>query len=127
MRARVVNRPPTDRVRRLHTLSRAVEAAFGWDVDFAQLTEKDVSDSSLPDAAPLLARSRDWRAKDVIRGTPDPEKISTSYVERLNLSLQGSITIPKDSMRTESNNPVASPQNRPKSPAHDVSHQTPQS
>jgi hypothetical protein len=29
----------------------AVEEAFGWNVDFAQLTKKYVSDSSLPDAA----------------------------------------------------------------------------
>jgi hypothetical protein len=65
----------------------AVEAAFGTDVDYAMLTKKYVSDSSLPDAAHRYSPGHVTGVqKDVIRGISDSEKISTSYVERFNLS-----------------------------------------
>jgi hypothetical protein len=43
-----------------------------------------------------------------------------------NFILQGNITIPKDSILTESKTPTASAQSQPNSPARDVSHQAPQ-
>lgn len=36
--------------------------------------------------ASLLARTCQEVGKDVLRGDPDPDKISTSYVKRFNLS-----------------------------------------
>src|SRR5260370_17712648 len=82
LRARIVNRPQITSDG-YTTYPGAVEAAFGWDVDFAQLTKKYVSDSSLPDAAHRYSPGHvSGVQKDVIRGMPDPEKISTSYVER---------------------------------------------
>ena len=65
----------------------AVEAAFGWNVDYAMLTKQYVGDSNLPDAAHRYSPGHvAGVSKDVIRGNPDPENISTSYVERFNLS-----------------------------------------
>jgi len=86
LRARIVNRPQITSDG-YTPYPGAVEAAFGRDVDFAQLTKKYVSDSSLPDAAHRYSPGHvSGIQKDVIRGMPDPEKISTSYVERFNLS-----------------------------------------
>jgi hypothetical protein len=86
LRTRIVNRPQITSDG-YTPYPGAVEAAFGWDVDFAQLTKKYVSDSSLPDAAHRYSPGHvSGIQKDVIRGMPDPEKISTSYVERFNLS-----------------------------------------
>jgi IS1 family transposase len=86
LRARIVNRPQITSDG-YTPYPGAVEAAFGWNVDFAQLTKKYVSDSSLPDAAHRYSPGHvSGVQKDMIRGMPDPEKISTSYVERFNLS-----------------------------------------
>jgi hypothetical protein len=61
--------------------------AFGADVDFATITKKYVGDSNLPDAAHRYSPGHVSGVETtVIRGRPDPEKISTSYVERFNLS-----------------------------------------
>jgi hypothetical protein len=65
----------------------AIEAAFGTDVDFATIVKKYVGDSNLPDAAHRYSPGHGAGVeRTVIRGRPDPEKISTSYVERFNLS-----------------------------------------
>ncbi len=65
----------------------AVEAAFGTAVDYAQITKKYVSDSSLPDAAHRYSPGHVSHVdRTVIRGIPKSENISTSYVERFNLS-----------------------------------------
>ncbi len=65
----------------------AVENAFGMNVDFAQLTKQYVGDSNLPDAAHRYSPGHVAGVeRTVIRGRPDPDKISTSYVERFNLS-----------------------------------------
>jgi len=64
----------------------AVDAAFDRDVDYAMLVKK-YGDS--PDAekrySPPVCIGID---RQVIRGRPDPEHISTSYVERQNLSMR---------------------------------------
>ena len=64
-----------------------LEAAFGTAVDYAQITKKYVSDSSLPDAAHRYSPGHvSGVDRTVIRGNPKSENISTSYVERFNLS-----------------------------------------
>ncbi|MGO9265738.1 MAG: hypothetical protein ACLQBA_12790 [Candidatus Binataceae bacterium] len=86
LRARIVNRPQLTSDGYAPYIG-AVEAAFGVNVDFAQLTKKYASDSSKPDAAhrysPGYVTGVD---RTVIRGNPKSENISTSYVERFNLS-----------------------------------------
>ncbi len=61
--------------------------AFQTDVDYAVLTKQYVGDSNLPDAAHRYSPGHVTGVeRTVIRGRPDPDKISTSYVERFNLS-----------------------------------------
>jgi IS1 family transposase len=86
LRARVLNRPQITSDGYAPYIG-AVEAAFGVDVDFVQLTKKYVGDSTLQDAAHRYSPGHVTGVdKVVIRGLPDREKISTSYVERFNLS-----------------------------------------
>ena len=65
----------------------AVEGAFGADIDYAQLVK-------LYGAAPESAKGRYSPAectgarKRRIEGDPDPKHISTSYVERANLTVR---------------------------------------
>jgi IS1 family transposase len=65
----------------------AVEGAFGADIDYAQLVK-------MFGAAPESAKGRYSPAdctdikKNVIEGSPDKKHISTSYVERSNLTLR---------------------------------------
>ncbi|HEV2006845.1 MAG TPA: IS1 family transposase [Candidatus Limnocylindrales bacterium] len=64
----------------------AVEEAFGIDVDFAQLIKEYGADPSEERrfSPPVVLSER----VHVIRGNPDPDKISTSYVERQNLTMR---------------------------------------
>jgi IS1 family transposase len=65
----------------------AVQIAFQTGVDFAVLTKKYSSDSNLPDAAHRYSPGHvSGVEKVVIRGNPDENEISTSFVERFNLS-----------------------------------------
>jgi IS1 family transposase len=64
----------------------AVEGAFGNDIDFAQLVKiygADMGGEKRYSPAEYVA-SR----KEVIRGKPDADHISTSYVERQNLNIR---------------------------------------
>jgi hypothetical protein len=64
----------------------AVQSAFGTNVDFATITKQYVGDSNLPDAAHRYSPGHVAGAeRTVIRGRPNPENISTSYVESFNL------------------------------------------
>jgi IS1 family transposase len=64
----------------------AVEDAFGADVDFAQLIKMygQVPDAEHRYSQPKCVGSR----KEPFRGSPDPKHISTSYVERQNLTMR---------------------------------------
>jgi IS1 family transposase len=86
LRARILNRPQITSDGYAPYVG-AVEAAFGWDVDYAMLTKKYVGDTNRPDAAHRYSPGHvSGVDRVVIRGLPDSEKISTAYVERFNLS-----------------------------------------
>jgi len=74
-----------------HAYLTAVEEAFGADVDYAQLIKtygKPPVDSPETRYSPGECTGTRKRA---IEGNPDPRKISTSYVERQNLSMRMSM------------------------------------
>lgn len=64
----------------------AVEGAFGADVDFAQLVKiyGTAPDAEKRYSPPVCVGAK----KDVFTGKPDKEHISTSYVERQNLTMR---------------------------------------
>ena len=65
----------------------AVEAAFGPEIDYAMLVKLYGRSDRSPDTRYSPAECIGIRKK-VIQGNPDPAKISTSYVERQNLSMR---------------------------------------
>jgi IS1 family transposase len=64
----------------------AVEGAFGADIDFGMLIK--VYGHALDDAARYSPPECIGTQTRTIQGTPDPAYISTSYVERQNLSMR---------------------------------------
>jgi len=64
----------------------AVEEAFGDDIDYAQLIKLYGEASEQPRAATALPNASG--KKEPITGNPDPQYVSTSYVERSNLSIR---------------------------------------
>ncbi len=86
LRGRILNRPQITSDGYTPYVG-AVTVAFQAGVDFAVLTKKYGSDSNLPDAAHRYSPGHvTGIEKAVIRGNPDENEISTSYVERFNLS-----------------------------------------
>jgi hypothetical protein len=63
----------------------AIERAFGKDVDYAMLIKEYGVDPEATRPAPVVVLAEQ---KHVMQGAPDPEKISTSYVERQNLTMR---------------------------------------
>lgn len=87
LRARVLGRPQisTDA---FHMYPDAIETYFGPDVDFATV-EKSYTTPHAPDAARRYSPGRiRSMTKTVLQGSPEYGKISTSYVERQNLTMR---------------------------------------
>lgn len=63
----------------------AVEGAFGCDIDYAMLVKTYESAQEETRYSPAVCTSCERKP---IMGNPDPEHISTSYVERSNLSIR---------------------------------------
>ena len=64
----------------------AIEQAFGRDVDYAMLIKEYGTDPKEERRfSPPVVLSEEVR---VVQGNPDPDKISTSYVERQNLTMR---------------------------------------
>ena len=67
----------------------AVESAFGMDIDYAMLIKVYGADSeSERRYSPVVCQSCTVRE---IQGDPDPKRISTSYIERQNLTMRMSM------------------------------------
>jgi hypothetical protein len=66
----------------------AVEHAFGWNgTDYAQITKKYATEDSgrgRYSPSPVVVGVE----KVAVMGKPDPKKVSTSYVERANLTMR---------------------------------------
>src|ERR1041385_4351271 len=67
--------------------AEAVEGAFGADIDYAMLVKLYGSSGDNPEARYSPASCIGCRT-GVLAGNPDPKHISTSYVERQNLSMR---------------------------------------
>jgi IS1 family transposase len=65
----------------------AVEGAFGMDVDYAMLIKLYGAPSDRPDTRYSPAQCIGIRT-GILSGSPDPQHISTSYVERMNLNIR---------------------------------------
>jgi IS1 family transposase len=90
LRSRLANRVQITTDGHLGYLT-AIERAFGRDVDYAMLIKQygvDYSTDASPTArrySPNKVTSQEVR---VVTGSPDPTRISTSYVERQNLNIR---------------------------------------
>ncbi len=87
LRARVLGKPQisTDG---LVFYRNAIEESFGPDCHFAQI-EKSYEVPQSPEAARRYSPGRIiHEEKSIVTGTPDWQKISTSYIERQNLSMR---------------------------------------
>lgn len=66
----------------------AVEAAFGCDVDYAMLIKKYANEGGVASEVRYSPAACTGIEKKVITGNPDKRLISTSYVERQNLTMR---------------------------------------
>jgi IS1 family transposase len=71
---------------------QAVEEAFAADIDYAMLVKLYGEPPASPEAARRYSPSECVGArKEKITGNPDPKHVSTSYTERANLTMRGSM------------------------------------
>lgn len=88
VRARILNRPQITSDG-FPVYLDAVERAFGPDVDFGMFIKQYETDAGGDDAAHRYSPGRVTSVeRRVIQGEPDPDLISTSFVERSNLSIR---------------------------------------
>lgn len=66
----------------------AIEAGFGGEVDYAQIVKSYESQESLPASTRYSPPDIVKVTKTIIEGNPEPWNISTSYIERQNLTLR---------------------------------------
>lgn len=85
LRARILNRPQIT-ADGLAAYVPAIDLAFGVDVDFAQLVKIYQATPGNDAAHRYSPGSIRGVEKTVVRGTPNEDNISTSYVERFNLT-----------------------------------------
>jgi len=71
-----------------HAYFEAVEGAFGGDVDFAQLVKIYSEDPNREPERKYSPSVCKGARKEVFEGNPDKQHISTSYVERQNLTMR---------------------------------------
>lgn len=69
----------------------AVEGAFGGDIDFAQLVKLYGNEGGVSSEVRYSPAQCTGIEKNAITGSPDMEKVSTSYVERQNLTMRMSM------------------------------------
>ena len=75
----------------LKAYREAVEIVFGRDIDFAQLVKTYTAkggDAGERRNGERHAETTDFIRKDMLGGNPDEDRVSTSYVERQNLSMR---------------------------------------
>ncbi len=69
----------------------AVKGAFGWGIDYAMLVKIYGTEPGRDAEARYSPARIRGTLKEVIRGTPDPMHVSTSYAERANLTMRMSM------------------------------------
>lgn len=88
LRARILNRPQISSDGFQPYVS-AIEDAFGADVDYGQIVKEYAGSTAVVPVSHRYSPPRVVRTERIrVSGHPDPDKISTSYVERSNLNFR---------------------------------------
>lgn len=88
LRARILNRPQISSDGFVPYIA-AIEQAFGADVDYGQIVKEYAGSTAVVPVSHRYSPPRVVRTERIrVAGHPDPDKISTSYVERSNLNFR---------------------------------------